>query len=128
MPSTSAPPSRRLKFEVMAGLDLDKAGINWAMRRFACARAGVFCRVYPLAGAIGTRAAEIGCGLAAGRSGFGWLIAFSTQPGKVALDGGGPRRRSPPTSASLAAPGQDLSSGQIAVRNKCATRRDEAKA
>lgn len=51
------------------------------------------CRNNPLARnlqrAMGTRAAEIGRGLAAVEAGSGTLISFATQPGNVALDGAG---------------------------------------
>jgi hypothetical protein len=59
------------------------------------------CRDNPLARnlarTMGTRSAEIGQGLAPVESGVGTLISFSTQPGNVALDGGG--RNSPFTGA-----------------------------
>lgn len=80
------------------------------------------CRDTPLtrnlARAMGTRSAEIGLGLAAIESGIGTLISFSTQPGKVALDGRG--RNSPFSGAlvrQLAASSDDLSAILIAVRN-----------
>ncbi len=80
------------------------------------------CRDNPLARnlarAMGTRSAEIGLGLAAVRSGVGTLISFSTEPGKVALDGKG--RNSPFAGAlvrQLAASSDDLSAILIAVRN-----------
>ena len=80
------------------------------------------CRDNPLARnlarAMGTRSAEIGLGLAAVRSGVGTLISFSTEPGKVALDGKG--RNSPFAGAlvrQLGASTDDLSAILIAVRN-----------
>jgi uncharacterized caspase-like protein len=80
------------------------------------------CRDNPLARnlarAMGTRSAEIGLGLAAVRSGVGTLISFSTEPGKVALDGKG--RNSPFAGAlvrQLGASNDDLSAILIAVRN-----------
>jgi len=80
------------------------------------------CRDNPLsrnlARAMGTRSAEIGRGLAVVESGVGTLIAFSTQPGNVALDGEG--RNSPFAGAlvrRIAKPGEDLSTILIAVRN-----------
>ncbi|MFM1814787.1 MAG: hypothetical protein RLZ98_1482 [Pseudomonadota bacterium] len=80
------------------------------------------CRDNPLARnlarALGTRSASIGRGLAAVESGEGTLISFSTQPGNVALDGGG--RNSPFARAlvrHLDKPGEDLSSILINVRN-----------
>ena len=81
------------------------------------------CRNNPLARnlarALGTRSADIGRGFAATEAGVGTLISFSTQPGNVALDGSG---RNSPYSGSLVrtigAPGKDLSSILIAVRNE----------
>jgi uncharacterized caspase-like protein len=176
---------RRLKFDVIEGIDLDKAGMDRTIRQFARALGNAdvgllfyaghglqvngqnylvpidakledasgldfelvrldlihrtmeretktsllildACRDNPLsrnlARAIGTRSAEIGHGLAAVESGIGTLIAFSTQPGNVALDGSG---RNSPFAAALVkhmpAPGQDLSSLLIAVRNEVMT-------
>ena len=80
------------------------------------------CRNNPLArnlaGAMGTRSAVIGRGLAAVESGAGTLISFSTQPGNVALDGAG--RNSPFAGAlvkHLSSSQDDLGSILIAVRN-----------
>jgi Caspase domain len=79
------------------------------------------CRDNPLARnlarAMGTRSVEIGRGLAAVESGVGTLISFSTQPGNVALDGGG--RNSPYAAALLkhVSSKQDLSAILISVRN-----------
>lgn len=80
------------------------------------------CRNNPLsrnlARAMGTRSTEIGRGLAAIESGVGTLVAFSTQPGNVALDGQG---RNSPFAGSLvgriAMSRDDLSSILIDVRN-----------
>lgn len=80
------------------------------------------CRNNPLsrnlARAMGTRSTEIGRGLAAVESGVGTLISFSTQPGNVALDGGG---RNSPFAASLvkriSSSSDDLSALLIDVRN-----------
>jgi hypothetical protein len=81
------------------------------------------CRDNPLARnlarALGTRSSELGKGLAAVEAGAGTLISFSTQPGNVAFDGEG--RNSPFAGALLkhiAAPGEDLSSMLITVRNE----------
>jgi uncharacterized caspase-like protein len=80
------------------------------------------CRDNPLARnlarVLGTRSAEIGLGLAPVQGGVGTLISFSTQPGKVALDGKG--RNSPFAGAlvrQLGASNDDLSAILIAVRN-----------
>jgi hypothetical protein len=81
------------------------------------------CRDNPLsdnlARAMGGRAAEIGRGLSAAQSGAGTLISFSTQPGKVALDGKG--RNSPYSGAlvrQLTSSKQDLAGMLMAVRNE----------
>ena len=84
------------------------------------------CRDNPLARslarAMGTRSAQVGSGLAPVASGVGTLISFSTQPGNVALDGGG---RNSPYSAALvkrvAASKDDLSALLIDVRNDVRT-------
>jgi len=61
------------------------------------------CRDNPLtrslARTMGTRSAAIGRGLAATSTGLGTFIAYSTQPGNVALDGAG--RNSPFASALI---------------------------
>jgi hypothetical protein len=81
------------------------------------------CRDNPLAAnlarRLGTRSASVSRGLAQVDSGVGTLIAFSTQPGNVALDGAG--RNSPFTSALLSTieqPGLPLGEVMIDVRNE----------
>jgi hypothetical protein len=80
------------------------------------------CRDNPLgrnlARSMGTRAAQIGQGLAEVRTGVGTLIGFSTQPGFVSLDGTG--RNSPYAAALLdhvEVPGKDVSAVLVSVRN-----------
>jgi hypothetical protein len=80
------------------------------------------CRNNPLtrnlARAFGTRALDIGQGLASMESGAGTLISFSTQPGNVALDGTG--RNSPysgPLAEAIGRSGEDVLSMLIDVRN-----------
>lgn len=80
------------------------------------------CRDNPLAQnlarSMGTRSGNVGRGLAKLGSGIGTLIAFSTQPGNVALDGEG--RNSPYTSAllkHLGTPGADITRDLVKVRN-----------
>jgi len=80
------------------------------------------CRDNPLARnlarTMGTRSTSIGHGLASVEAGVGTLISFSTQPGNVALDGGG--RNSPFAGAlvqNMRSSGEDLSALLIAVRN-----------
>ncbi len=81
------------------------------------------CRDNPLARnlarTMGTRSTSVGQGLAEVRTGVGTLIAFSTQPGYVALDGEG--RNSPYTEALLKnaeIPGKDISAVLVEVRNE----------
>jgi uncharacterized caspase-like protein len=79
------------------------------------------CRDNPLsrnlARSMGTRSAGIGRGLAAAATGLGTFIAYSTQPGNVALDGDG--RNSPFTSAMIkhiGTAGRNLPATMIEVR------------
>ncbi|MFZ1813112.1 MAG: caspase family protein [Rhizobiaceae bacterium] len=79
------------------------------------------CRDNPLAEnlarSMGTRSGSVGRGLAKFGSGIGSLIAFSTQPGNVALDGKG--RNSPFTTALLShlgTPGLSITDELVAVR------------
>lgn len=81
------------------------------------------CRDNPLAATLarsmGTRSTSVGRGLARLGSGVGTLIAFSTQPGNVALDGKG--RNSPFTAAllkHLGTPGQGVTQDLILVRQE----------
>jgi uncharacterized caspase-like protein len=79
------------------------------------------CRDNPLARSLarsmGTRSANIGKGLAQVDAGVGTFVAFSTQPGNVALDGAG---RNSPFAAALTKrikePGQNLNAIMIEVR------------
>jgi uncharacterized caspase-like protein len=80
------------------------------------------CRDNPLARNLsrnmGTRSAQVGQGLAEVKTGVGTLVAYSTQPGAVALDGTG--RNSPYTQALLKyveAAGRDFSGVLVEVRN-----------
>lgn len=79
------------------------------------------CRDNPLsrslARTMGTRSASIGKGLAQVDAGVGTFIAYSTQPGNVALDGAG--KNSPFTAAlaqRMTEPGKNLTSVMIDVR------------
>jgi uncharacterized caspase-like protein len=79
------------------------------------------CRDNPftenLARSMGTRAISVGHGLAQVQTGVGTFIAYSTQPGNVASDGGS--RNSPFTAAlkrHLADPGHNLTTIMIDVR------------
>ena len=81
------------------------------------------CRDNPLgrnlARNMGTRSASVGRGLAQVQTGVGTFIAYSTQPGNVALDGSG---RNSPFTAALAkgvkAPGRNLTAVMIDVRKE----------
>jgi len=81
------------------------------------------CRDNPLTGnlarALSARSIEVGRGLGAAQSAAGTLISFSTQPGKLALDGKG--RNSPYSAAlvkQLTTSKEDLAGMLIAVRNE----------
>ena len=66
---------------------------------------------------MGTRSANVGKGLAEVQTGVGTFIAYSTQPGNVALDGEG--RNSPFTAAftkRVLEPGRNLTAIMIDVR------------
>jgi hypothetical protein len=81
------------------------------------------CRDNPLgrnlARSMGTRSASVGRGLAQVQTGVGSFIAYSTQPGNVAIDGLG---RNSPFTAALAKgvrePGRNLTAVMIDVRKQ----------
>lgn len=109
-------------------LDFDAQSLDFILKQMELNRADktsiVFldaCRDNPfsqnLARSMGTRSTAIGKGLAQVDTGVGTFIAYSTQPGNVALDGKG--KNSPFTSAlakHAATPGRDLTSVMIDVR------------
>jgi uncharacterized caspase-like protein len=89
-------------------LDFDAVSLDFILKQMELGRADktniVFldaCRDNPFAGnlarSMGTRSASIGKGLAQAETGVGTFIAYSTQPGNVAVDGAG--RNSPFTAA-----------------------------
>ena len=109
-------------------LDFDAVGLDFVLKQMELARGDktniVFldaCRDNPFAGnlarSMGTRSVSIGKGLAQVDTGVGTFIAYSTQPGNVALDGKG---RNSPFAAALAKhvheEGRDLTSMMIEVR------------
>jgi hypothetical protein len=111
-------------------LDFEAVGLDLVMKQMELEREGktniVFldaCRDNPLARnlarSMGTRSASIGRGLAQVQTGVGTFIAYSTQPGNVALDGAG---RNSPFTAALAkgvkAPGRSLTGVMIEVRKE----------
>src|SRR5215470_312039 len=101
------PVDARLKSE--RDLDFESIGLDFILRQMESGREGktniVFldaCRDNPLARnlarSMGTRSASVGRGLAEVHTGVGTFIAYSTQPGNVALDGKG---RNSPFAAAL---------------------------
>jgi uncharacterized caspase-like protein len=110
-------------------LDFEAVNLDFVLRQMEVGREGktniVFldaCRDNPLsrnlARSMGTRSAAIGKGLAEVQTGVGTFIAYSTQPGNVALDGTG---RNSPFTAALASrlpeAGRNLTALMIEVRN-----------
>ncbi len=109
-------------------LDFETVSLDFVLKQMELEREGktsiVFldaCRDNPLARnlarSMGTRSASIGLGLAQVATGVGTFIAYSTQPGNVALDGSG--RNSPFTAAlrtHLAQPGHNITGLMIEVR------------
>jgi uncharacterized caspase-like protein len=109
-------------------LEFEAVKLDFVLRQMEIDREGktsiVFldaCRDNPLsrnlARSMGTRSAAIGRGLAAAATGLGTFIAYSTQPGNVALDGEG--RNSPFTAAlvkHMGASGRNLPATMIEVR------------
>jgi uncharacterized caspase-like protein len=109
-------------------LDFEAVSLDFVLKQMELEREGktniVFldaCRDNPLARnlarSMGTRSASIGRGLAQVHTGVGTFIAYSTQPGNVALDGDG--RNSPFTSAlvkGVRQPGRNLTAVMIEDR------------
>jgi hypothetical protein len=116
------------KLQVVRDLDFEAISLDFVLKQMELDRDGkiniVFldaCRDNPLARnlarSLGTRSAAIGQGLAQVEAGVGTFIAFSTQPGSVALDGEG--RNSPFTAAlvkDLRLPDRNLTAVMIEVR------------
>jgi len=117
------------KLQIERDLDFEAISVDFVLKQMELEREGktnvVFldaCRDNPLARnlarSMGTRSASIGQGLAQVQTGVGTFIAYSTQPGNVALDGQG--RNSPFTAAlarRIAEPDRTLTSVMIDVRN-----------
>jgi len=109
-------------------LDFDAVSLDLVLKQMELGRADktniVFldaCRDNPfvrnLARSMGTRSGSLGKGLAQVETGVGTFIAYSTQPGNVALDGTG--QNSPFTSAlakHVSESDRDLTSVMIEVR------------
>ena len=108
--------------------DFETIGLDFVLKQMEVGREGktniVFldaCRDNPLtrnlARSMGTRSASVGQGLAEVQTGVGTFIAYSTQPGNVAMDGAG--RNSPFTaalSARMQEKGRNLTALMIEVR------------
>src|SRR5215831_15874426 len=111
-------------------LDFEAVSLDFVLKQMELEREGktniVFldaCRDNPLARnlarSMGTRSAAIGQGLAQVQTGVGTFIAYSTQPGNVALDGEG--HNSPFTEAlarGLRLPDRNLTAVMIEVRKE----------
>jgi hypothetical protein len=118
------------KLQVERDLDFEAISLDFVLKQMELDREGktniVFldaCRDNPLARnlarSMGTRSAAIGQGLAQVQTGVGTFIAYSTQPGNVALDGEG--RNSPFTEAlarGLRLPDRNLTAVMIEVRKE----------
>jgi len=116
------------KLERERDLEFEAVKLDFVMRQMEIDREGKTtiiildaCRDNPLARnlarTMGTRSTAIGRGLAAASTGLGTFIAYSTQPGNVALDGEG--RNSPFTSAlvkHMSIKGRNLPATMIEVR------------
>ncbi len=116
------------KLEGERDLDFETVRLDFILRQMELNRESktniVFldaCRDNPLARnlsrSMGTRSTSIGHGLAQVDAGVGTFVAFSTQPGNVALDGNG--RNSPFASAltkRIREPGKNLNAIMIDVR------------
>jgi len=111
-------------------LDFEAVKLEFVLRQMEIDREGKTsivildaCRDNPLARnlarSMGTRSVGIGRGLAAAATGLGTFIAYSTQPGNVAVDGEG--RNSPFAAAlikQMAVEGRNLTSAMIEVRKE----------
>lgn len=114
-------------------LDFDAVSLDFLLKQMELGRDNktniVFldaCRDNPLARnlarTMGTRSASVGQGLAEVQTGVGTFVAYSTQPGNVALDGSG--RNSPFTAAlakTVKEPGKNLTAVMIDVRKQVLT-------
>jgi uncharacterized caspase-like protein len=124
------PIDAKLERERERDLEFETVKLEFVLRQMEIEREGKTtivildaCRDNPLtrnlARSMGTRSAGIGRGLAAASTGLGTFIAYSTQPGNVALDGQG--RNSPFTAAlvkHIATKGHNLPATMIEVRKE----------
>lgn len=118
------------KLERERDLEFEAVKLDFVLRQMEIDREGKTtiivldaCRDNPLsrnlARTMGTRSTAIGRGLAAASTGLGTFIAYSTQPGNVALDGDG--RNSPFTAAlvkHMGVTGRNLPATMIEVRKE----------
>jgi len=118
------------KLERERDLEFEAVKLEFVLRQMEIDREGKTtivildaCRDNPLsrnlARSMGTRSTAIGKGLAVAPAGLGTFIAYSTQPGNVALDGDG--RNSPFTAAlvkHMRAKGRNLPATMIEVRKE----------
>lgn len=118
------------KLERERDLEFEAVRLDFVLRQMEIDREGKTsivildaCRDNPLsrnlARTMGTRSTAIGKGLAAATTGLGTFIAYSTQPGNVALDGDG--RNSPFTAAlvkHMGTKGRNLPATMIEVRKE----------
>ena len=116
------------KLERERDLEFEAVKLDFVLRQMEIDRDGRLsivildaCRDNPLsrnlARTMGTRSTALGRGLAAAPAGLGTFIAYSTQPGNVALDGNG--RNSPFTTAlvrHMSVLGRNLPATMIEVR------------
>jgi hypothetical protein len=118
------------RLQVERDLDFEAISVDFVLKQMELDRDGKTsivildaCRDNPLARnlarSMGTRSAGIGRGLAEVQGGVGTFIAYSTQPGNVALDGEG--RNSPFTAAltrGVKLPDRNLTAVMIEVRKE----------
>jgi uncharacterized caspase-like protein len=111
-------------------IDFEAVGLDFILKQMELGRENktniVFldaCRDNPLARnlarSMGTRSASVGQGLAQVQAGVGTFIAYSTQPGNVALDGSdGNSPFAGALARSLKQPGRNLNAVMIDVRRQ----------
>jgi len=118
------------KLERERDLEFEAVKLDFVLRQMEIDREGKTtivildaCRDNPLtrnlARTMGTRSTAVGRGLAAASTGLGTFIAYSTQPGNVAVDGQG--RNSPFTAAlvkHMGEKGRNLPATMIEVRKE----------
>lgn len=118
------------KLDKERDLEFEAVKVEFVLRQMEIDRAGRTnivildaCRDNPLAKGLsrsmGTRSINVGRGLAATKAGQGMFIAYATQPGNVALDGGEGARNSPFARAlvkEMLVKGRNINGTMTAVR------------